>query len=81
MYQFNIVQNDDSSVRMELDGINLIVDGFYIKDEKHWLRNPDKAIAFFNIDGHLYGISNGTGKCYTAEDFYDIMYMQYSFFA
>ena len=81
MYQFKIVKNEDSSYRLELDGISLIVDGFFIRDEKHWIKNPNKALAFFNIHGHLYGISNGSGKYYTAEDFYDIMCKQYAFFA
>jgi len=80
MYQFNIVKNDDSSWRFELDGINLIVDDFQLKDEKHYIKSPDKTIAFFSINGNLYGIANQSDICCTAEEFYDLMRKQYSFF-
>jgi hypothetical protein len=80
MYQFNIVKNEDSSWRFELSGISLIVDDFVVKDEKHWIKNPAKAIAFFNINGNLYGIANQTSTCCTAEEFYDMMKEQYSYF-
>lgn len=80
MYQFNIVKNEDNSWRFELGGINLIVDDYFIKDEKHWITTPKKAIAFFNINGNLYGIANKTKSCSTAEEFYDLMQEQYSFF-
>jgi hypothetical protein len=80
MYEFHIVKNDEHSWRLEKDGINLIVDDYFIKNEKHYLKNPSKAIAFFNVSGLLYGISNGTGRYYTAEDFFDVMSRQYSFF-
>ena len=80
MYQFNIVKNEDSSWRFELGGINLILDGYTIKDEKHWIKNPSHAIAFFNVNGNLYGIANQTHACCTAEEFYDMMQRQYAYF-
>lgn len=80
MYPFNIVRNDDSSWRFELGGINLIIDDYQVKDEKHYIKNPDKAIAFFNINGNLYGIANQAHNCSTAEDFYEMMKEQYSYF-
>lgn len=80
MYQFNIVKNDDSSWRFELNGINLIVDGFQRKNHRHYLKNPERAIAFFNIEGNLYGIANQSIACCTAEEFYDMMWQQYEFF-
>jgi hypothetical protein len=80
MYQFNIVKNDDCSWRFELGGINLIVEDFQVKDEKHYITNPEKAIAFFNINGNLYGIANQAQTCCTAEDFYEMMKEQYRYF-
>jgi hypothetical protein len=80
MYQFNIVKNDDSSWRFELDGIQLIVDDYQVRNERHFIRTPNKAIAFFNIDGNLYGLANQAAACPTAEDFYDLMRRQYKFF-
>lgn len=80
MYQFNIVKNEDSSWRFELGGISLIIDGFTVKNERHWVKNPDRAIAFFNVNGNLYGIANQTNNCNTAEEFYDMMQKQYAYF-
>ncbi len=80
MYQFNIVRNDDSSWRFELDGINLIIDDYQLKDQKHYIATPDKAVAFFNINGNLYGLANHHASCCTAEDFYETMRGQYAFF-
>jgi hypothetical protein len=80
MYPFNIVKNDDNSWRFELGGINLILDGFILRDQKHWITNPNKAIAFFNINGNLYGIANQSKSCCTAEEFYELMREQYSYF-
>lgn len=80
MYQFNIVKNDDSSWRFELGGINLIVDDYSVKDEKHYIKTPQKAIAFFNINGNLYGLANQASSCRTAEDFYEMMQEQYTYF-
>lgn len=80
MYQFNIVKNDDNSWRFELEGIQLIIEDFQLKNEKHYMTNPNKAIAFFNINGNLYGIANQFDQVSTAEEFYDLMREQYSFF-
>jgi hypothetical protein len=80
MYQFRILRNDDKSYRLELGGINMIVDGIEVKDQRHYIKNPKKAIAFFSIDGHLYGVTNRSSKCNTAEAFYEVMRQQYSFF-
>lgn len=80
MYEFNIVKNDDSSWRFELGGINLIIDDFSVKDQKHFIKNPKKAIAFFNINGNLYGLANQLNGFNTAEDFYEMMREQYSYF-
>ncbi len=80
MYPFHIVRNDDKTYRLELDGISLIVDDFELQNEKHYIKNPKKAIAFFNVKGLLYGVANRSAGCNTAEAFYDIMLKQYSFF-
>jgi len=80
MYRFNKVQDSDGIWRFELDGINLLIDGYVIKDEKHFIKNPQKAIAYFNLSGHLYGIANAIKTSTTVEDFYDILLQQYHIF-
>ncbi len=80
MYPFNKVQQEDQSWRLELDGICIVAEGFFINEDQHWLRNPKKAIAFFNIDGNFYGLSNVVNSSPTAENFYDVMYRQYVYF-
>lgn len=80
MYPFNKVQQEDQSWRLELDGISIITEGFFIHEDQHWLLNPQTAIAFFSIDGNLYGLSNIANSNHTAEGFYDVMYRQYVYF-
>jgi hypothetical protein len=77
MYQFNIVQDDDGVWRFELGEISLLVDGFIIKGEKHYIKHPEKAYAYFNIHGHVYGVANEIKTFPTVEDFYDNMLQQY----
>ena len=80
MYQFNKVKNDDGSWRFELDGISMIVDGFFVLQDKHYIKTPEKAIAFFNFNGNLYGVANQLTTFKTAEEFYEQMCHQYAFF-
>lgn len=80
MYRFNIVQQKDGTWKFELDGINLIVEGFIIDKDRHYIQNPEKAIAYFSVKGHMYGLANQFKAYDTAEDFYDIMMRQYSIF-
>lgn len=80
MYQFNVMQDESGMWRFELDGINLLLDGFAVKDGKHWINTPSKAIAFFNLSGNLYGVSNDMRTFQTVEDFFDSMREQYSIF-
>jgi len=80
MYQFNVMQDESGMWRFELEGINLLLDGFTVKDGKHWINTPSKAIAFFNLSGNLYGVSNDMKTFRTVEDFFDSMREQYSIF-
>ena len=80
MYQFNVMQDDQGMWRFELDGINLLLDGFTKQDGKHWIKTPSKAIAFFNLSGNLYGVSNDMKTFRTVEEFFDSMREQYSIF-
>jgi hypothetical protein len=80
MYTFNIIHENDGVWHFELNGINLLIDGFTMKDEQHYINTPDKAIAYFNLSGHLYGIANAIKTCSTVEGLYDIMRQQYKFF-
>ena len=80
MYQFNVMQDDEGVWRFELDGINLLIDGFSEKDGKHWIKTPSKAIAFFNLSGNLYGVSNEMKTYRSVEEFFDSMREQYMIF-
>jgi hypothetical protein len=81
MYDFNIGQEPDGSFRFERDGIHLLVDAFYEQEGKHYIQNPDKAIAYFKTGGNLYGISNNIITYSTVEDFFESMAEQYHIFA
>ncbi|MES2703945.1 MAG: hypothetical protein V4649_14995 [Bacteroidota bacterium] len=78
MYQFKIRKQDDGVYRFELGGIKLLVDEFTVKEDRHVLANPTKAIAYFSIDNNIYGISNENFE--TAEAFYDAISKQYLIF-
>ncbi len=80
MYPFSKAQQDDRTWCFELNGINVVMDEFFIKDDKHWFKDPYKAIAYFSIEGNLYGLSNFTDTKPTAEDLYDVMLGQYAYF-
>jgi len=77
MYQFN-KKPIKGTWRFELNGISLLINGFFIKDEKHWIKSPSKAIGFFNIDNNLYSVSNSEPvPHHTIEDFYDALVKQH----
>ncbi len=80
MYQFKIVKVQEGGYKFELEGIKLLVDDYSIINDKHQLKNPNRAIAFFNIGDDMYGISNEPLNLDTAEALYDIMNQQYSMF-
>ena len=80
MYQFKIIKLEDGGYRFELGAIKMFIDGFSIRDNKHFITTPRKAIGYFNIDGNIYGVSNDPPKCTSAEAFYDSMSRQYLIF-
>lgn len=80
MYRFMIEKDACGTYRLQLKGIQLIVDGFTVQNKRHYLKNPNKAIAFFQVDGLVYGVINNNPDCRTAEEFYEIMREQYAFF-
>lgn len=80
MYQFRITQEEKGGYRFELDGIKILVDGFVIENDKHVLTNPGKAVAFFDIENNLYGISNQPTFYSSVEEFYDAMSRQFEVF-
>jgi hypothetical protein len=81
MYRFNIVQQKDETWKFELNGINLIIEGFIVDKDRHIIQNPEKAIAYFSVKGHMYGLANQFRVYNTAEEFYDVMMEQYSIFS
>jgi hypothetical protein len=80
MYPFHKVQLQDNSWKFELDDIRLVMEGFCVMEDQHWMINPARAIAFFTIEGNLYGLSNHTHTRRTAEELYDVMFQQYAYF-
>lgn len=80
MYRFHKVQLDNGSWRFDLNGISLILDGFEVKDERHWFKNAEKAIAYFNFKEEFYSVSNQFKSYRTVEDFYNAMVEQYAIF-
>jgi len=80
MYQFKIKKREDGGYRFDLDGIKMLIDGYTIKEGKHMLVNPGKAIAYFNNDDNIYGVSNEPQHLNTAEAFFDSINKQYRLF-
>lgn len=77
MYQFKINKQDDGVYRFELGGIKMLIEDYVIKEDKHLLANPKKAIAFFIFEDNIYGVSNEPVNFDSAEAFYDAMSKQY----
>lgn len=77
MYQFKIKKREDGGYRFDLGEIKMIIDGYTIKDGKHILLNPGKAIAYFNTEDNLYGVSNDPLNLNSAEALYDSISKQY----
>ena len=80
MYQFKIRKQEDGGYKFELGSIKMFIDDYSIKDDKHILAHPDKAVAYFNLGGNVYGVSNEPRNFDTAEAFYDAMCTQYMMF-
>jgi len=80
MYAFNKLQQEDGTWCFEMNGIHLVFGSFFVRSGLHWMESPEQAIAFFNIEGNLYGLSNSTNTSRTAEAFYDVMFSQYAYF-
>ncbi|MCW3121880.1 MAG: hypothetical protein JWQ38_1372 [Flavipsychrobacter sp.] len=80
MYQFRIKSQEDGGYRFELDNINIISEGYIIENGQHVFTNPNKAIAYFNVENNIYGVSNDPLSFFTAEAFYDAIKEQYNVF-
>lgn len=80
MYQFSKEKMDSGEWKFELDDIKLFIDGFSIHDDKHWIKTPETAIAYFMQKDNVYSVSN-VNRLKTAEDLYDAMIAQYAFFS
>jgi ribonucleotide reductase alpha subunit len=78
MYPFKITKQDDGHHKFELNGIKLIVKDYVVKGQQHWIENPNKALAFFNIGDSLYSVSNDMPCFRTVEEFYETMSNQYN---
>ncbi len=79
MHQFRIIGQENGGFRFELHGIKMLVEGYTIQNGNHLLTNPAKAVAYFNFENNIYGISNELTKYMTAEEFHDAMENQMNF--
>ncbi len=77
MYRFNIIKLEEGGYKFELGSIQMLIDDFVINNGNHFLKNPQKAIAYFNINGNLYGVTNDAYRYSSAEAFYEKMKQQY----
>ena len=81
MYQFKIKKQENGGYRFELGVINILIVGYTVQGEQHILSNPNNAIAYFNLEDNIYGISNQNQQYPTVEAFYEAMEEQYKMFA
>jgi len=78
---FHITKDRNDMWRFERDGISMIIEDYEVKNDlKHWIINPSSAIAYFYVDGNIYGIRNKTDNCKTVEDLYERIHEQYDLF-
>jgi hypothetical protein len=77
MYGFKI-KKEHNGYRFQLGSINILLDGFEIRGNKHWITNPHSATAFFKVNGRIYGVDNHIRTFKTAESFFDTMQQQYT---
>jgi len=80
MYQFKIRKEENGGFRFDLGTIKMLIEDYFVKDDRHFLINPGKAIGYFNGMDNFYSISNGAMNFETAEAFYDAILRQYSQF-
>lgn len=78
MYEFHIEKKGDETWKFELEGVNMLIDSYAVKNNKHLIMNPAKTIAYFYLDGNIYSIRN-RAFCRTAEDFFDLIQKQLVF--
>ena len=81
MYQFKIISELDGGYKFELGDIKMFVEGYTVRNNKHIFTNPAKAIAYFNFDDNIYGVSNEPLNLDNAEAFYDAIKKQYKMLA
>ncbi|RZA02166.1 MAG: hypothetical protein EOP47_07955 [Sphingobacteriaceae bacterium] len=58
----------------------MVFDGFTEDKGVHYIENPNNAFAYFNVKNEIYSVSNKLGLYKTAEEFYEVMKSQFSFF-
>ena len=80
MYQFKIIKAQEGGYKFELEGIKLLVDDYTLVNDRHLIKTPNKAVAFFNIGDDVYGISNEPLNADNAEALYDAIVQQYNIF-
>ncbi len=79
-YAFQKTRDTEGRWQFDLHGIRLVVDGFEERDGRHWLQTPERAVAFFTLDGNFYGMSNNMVAHPTAEALYEDLRKQFIHF-
>lgn len=77
MYQFKIRKAEDGGYLFLLGDIKLLVSAYTISNGKHLMLQPEKAVAYFDYESNIYGISNQLLNFNLAEDLFDAIYEQY----
>lgn len=75
MYSFHIERKREGVWRFEREGVNMIIEDYTLKNDKHQIINPLKTIAYFYVDGNIFSFRN-RAFCHTAEDFFDLIKKQ-----
>lgn len=79
-YAFQKTQDAEGRWQLDLNSIRLVVDGFEERNGRHWLQAPERAVAFFTLDGNFYGMANNLVAHPTAEALYEDLRQQFSHF-
>lgn len=80
MYHFRIRKAEDGGYLFLLGDIKMLVKEYTICNGKHLMLQPEKAVAYFDYESNIYGISNQLLNFSLVEDLFDVIYQQYLLF-
>jgi hypothetical protein len=77
MLRFKIRNTEDSGFIFHFGNIKIMVKDYFIQDEQHLLLPPENAIAYFEYEHNIYGVSNAQLMYKTAEDLFEAISIQF----